>query len=317
MLRAASDMQIVYCDRYHLDIGSHVFPTIKYRLIHQRLLERHVASPADFIAPEPATWDDLALVHTPEYIEKLRAGTMTTQEVALLEIPWSPAIVEGFRLMVGGTILAARLALAAARWNAVMHIGGGFHHAGRGHGEGFCMFNDVAVAIRRLQKDGAVARAAIVDCDVHHGNGTAAIFTGDRSVFTFSMHQLHNYPAVKPAGSLDIALDDWAGDDEYLEELAHALPRVFAWRPQLLFFLAGADPYLDDQLGGLRLTPAGLRARDRMVLEAAQAAGAPVAITLAGGYARRVEDTVNIHVATAEEAKRLLEPTSADGPAEC
>ncbi|MGE5360194.1 MAG: histone deacetylase [Bacteroidales bacterium] len=310
-------MQIVYSDRYHLDIGTHVFPTIKYPRVRQRLLDRQVVSSDDFVAPEPASWEDLALVHTADYLDKLRAGRMSREEIAQLEIPWSPLIVEGFRLMVGGTVLAARLALGSAGWNAVMHIGGGFHHAGRGHGEGFCMFNDVAVAIRRLRKEGLISRAAIVDCDVHHGNGTAAIFTGDRSVFTFSMHQLHNYPAVKPASSLDVALDDWAGDEEYLEELAHGLPRVIASQPQILFYLAGADPYMDDQLGGLRLTQEGLRRRDRLVLEAARRARIPVAITLAGGYARRVDDTIDIHVATVEEAKQLLETASADGPAEC
>jgi acetoin utilization deacetylase AcuC-like enzyme len=315
-------MQIVYSARYHLDIGTHVFPTIKYQRIHQRLLDRHVISPSDLVEPEPAEWDDVALVHTADYLEKLRAGTLSLQDIAQMEIPWSPAIVQGFRLMVGGTILAARLALSAGTdWNAVLHVGGGFHHAYRNHGEGFCMFNDVAIAIRRLRKDGAIARAAIVDCDVHHGNGTAAIFSGDRAVFTFSMHQLHNYPAVKPASSLDVALDDWTGDEEYLAELGEGLPRVFASRPQILFYLAGADPYLEDQLGGLRLTQDGLRRRDRIVLEAAQAAGVPVAITLAGGYARKLDDTVNIHVATAEEAKKLLEKVpaaaSADGPAEC
>jgi acetoin utilization deacetylase AcuC-like enzyme len=306
-------MKIVYSDRYHLDIGAHVFPTLKYPRVRATLLDRGVVGPRDFVEPEPASWEDLALVHTADYLEKLRHGSLSIEEIAQMEIPWSPQIVEGFRLMAGGTMLAGRLALDDAsgngtrRWTVVVHIGGGFHHAHRNHGEGFCMFNDVAVAIRHLKADGRISRAAIVDCDVHHGNGTAAIFTGERSVFTFSIHQLHNYPALKPAGSMDIALDDWAGDEEYLTELREALPRVFASRPDIVFYLAGADPYSGDQLGGLGLTREGLRTRDRLVLEAARDRGVPVAVTFAGGYARHVEDTIAIHAATVEQARAVLD----------
>jgi len=314
-------MKIVYSDRYDLDIGSHVFPTVKYSRVHRRLLDRRVADPRDFLEPPAATWDDLALVHTPDYLEKLQHGRLSLQEIAHMEVPWSRQIVEGFRLMAGGTLFAARLALDEAsagnaavrgsrRWTVVTHIGGGFHHAFCNHGEGFCMFNDVAVAIRRLKRDGAITRAAIVDCDVHHGNGTATIFAGEPSVFTFSMHQLRNYPAFKPAGSLDVALDDNTTDDEYLNKLREALPRVLASRAQIVFYLAGADPYMDDQLGGLRLTKEGLRKRDRLVLEAARDACVPVIVTLAGGYAWHVEDTVDIHVATVEEAKAVLDSTA-------
>ncbi len=319
-------MKIVYSDRYHLDIGSHVFPTAKYSRVHHRLLGRRVAGSRDVLEPPAATWDDLALVHTPDYLEKLRHGRLSPQEIAQMEIPWSPEIVEGFRLMTGGTLFAARLALeevsagnagvrGSLRWTAVLHLGGGFHHAFGDHGEGFCMFNDVAVAIRRLKRDGAITRAAIVDCDVHHGNGTAAIFTGEPSVFTFSMHQLRNYPAFKPAGSLDIALDDQTSDDEYLTKLREALRGVFAGRAQIVFYLAGADPYMGDQLGGLRLTKEGLRKRDRLVLEAARDARVPAVVVLAGGYAWDVEDTVDIHVATAEEAKAVVDSTPRQEPA--
>ncbi len=302
-------MKIVYSDRYHLDLGAHVFPTVKYPRIHRRLLETGLVSVSDVAEPVPVSWDDLALVHTPDYLEKLQQGSLTRDEIAHMEIPWSPQIVKGFRLMAGGTTLAARLAMEEAaagdrrRWSVVVHLGGGFHHAFCNHGEGFCMFNDVAVAIRCAKRDRLVTRAAIVDCDVHHGNGTAAIFAGDPSVFTFSMHQLHNYPAFKPASTLDVALDDRTTDDEYLEELKEGLPRVLASRAQLLFYLAGADPYAEDQLGGLRLSRDGLRKRDRVVFEAARSACIPVVVTLAGGYARHVEDTVDIHVATVEEAK--------------
>jgi acetoin utilization deacetylase AcuC-like enzyme len=186
-----------------------------------------------------------------------------------------------------------------------VHIGGGLHHAFAGHGEGFCPFNDVAVAVRVLQERG-IERVAIIDLDVHHGNGTAFIFESDPRVFTFSMHQQHNYPVWKPRGSLDIGLPDGTRDRTFLGHLRKALPTVLASHPDCVFYLAGADPYQDDQLGGLGLTQAGLRARDRMVIEAIHRASAPFVITLAGGYARRIEDTVAIHVATIEEAKKVF-----------
>ncbi len=187
-----------------------------------------------------------------------------------------------------------------------MHLGGGFHHAHADHGEGFCLFNDVAVAIRALQRDGTVSRAAVVDCDVHHGNGTASIFAGDPTVFTFSIHQQHNYPALKPPSSLDIGLPDGADDREYLAAMERALPLVLASAPDLLCYVAGADPFIGDQLGGLSLTFDGLLRRDTLVLHAALEASVPVVIVLAGGYARRVEDTAAIHLATVEEAVRLI-----------
>ena len=199
--------------------------------------------------------------------------------------------------MAGGTLCAAALALDEG---LAVHLGGGLHHAFAGHGEGFCLFNDVAVAIRRLQGDGRIARAAVVDCDVHQGNGTAAIFQGDASVFTFSIHQQHNYPLHKPESDLDIGLADGAGDEIYLHDLELALPEVMASKPDLVCYLAGADPYEQDQLGGLRLSLEGLRHRDAMVLEAA--GRVPVAIVLAGGYARRLDDTVTIHTNTVLEA---------------
>jgi acetoin utilization deacetylase AcuC-like enzyme len=235
----------------------------------------------------------------------MRDGTMTPADVGQLELPWSTAMVEGFRLMVGGTIQAALIAtgleVRSLKSEVCCHIGGGLHHAFPNHGEGFCPFNDVAVATRVLQSRG-IERIAIVDLDVHHGNGTAFTFESDHRVFTFSMHQQHNYPLWKPRGSLDIGLPDGAHDATYLHELEQALPRVMAHEPQCVFYLAGADPYEDDQLGGLRLTKQGLRRRDRMVVETVRAAGVPLVITLAGGYARHAEDTVAIHTATIEEA---------------
>ena len=305
---------IVYSARYHLDIGLHVFPTDKYRRIHARLLETGVCRPSDFVEPEPASWDDLALVHTPDYLAKLRSGTMAMEEIAQLELPWSSEIVEGFRLMTGGTIAAAIAACEPPLTNPpnpqspirnprAIHLGGGLHHAFPNHGEGFCPFNDVAVAVRVLQRRG-VERVAIVDLDVHHGNGTAFIFESDPRVFTFSMHQQHNYPMWKPRGSLDIGLADGAHDATYLEALAGALPEVMAHRPDCVFYLAGADPYEDDQLGGLRLSKDGLRARDRLVFDTVRRASTPLVVVLAGGYARHVDDTVTIHAATVEEALR-------------
>jgi len=293
-------MKVVYSARYHIHIGLHVFPTTKYRLVHARLCETGVIRPSEVVEPTPASWDELALVHTPEYLAKMRDGTMSNEDVAELELPWSQDMVDGFRTMVGGTIRAALMACGSEDGVAA-HIGGGLHHAFPSHGEGFCPFNDVAIAIRVLQSRG-IERAAIVDLDVHHGNGTAFIFESDASVFTFSMHQQHNYPMWKPRGSLDIGLPDGTHDATFLRELERALPRVMAHRPDCVFYLAGADPYEDDQLGGLRLTKDGLRRRDRMVIRAVRDAGVPLVIALAGGYARRVEDTVAIHMATIEEA---------------
>jgi acetoin utilization deacetylase AcuC-like enzyme len=309
---------IVFSPRYHMDIGSHVFPTAKYPLVRQALIDRRVATPGDFIAPEPASWDVLALVHTDDYLDKLRQGTMSGDEQAQLEIDASAEVVEGFRLMAGGTVLAARMALGMAlgepggpghrsTWNLGVHLGGGFHHACEDHGEGFCLFHDVAVAVRVLKRENAIGRAAIIDCDVHHGNGTAFIFAGDRSVFTFSIHQEHNYPAFKPHSTLDIHLPDYADDDLYLRQLAGALPRVFAAGPDIVFYLAGADPFEEDQLGGLGLTREGLRRRDRLVFNAVLELNLPVVVTLAGGYARQLADTVDIHAATVEEAIRIFE----------
>jgi acetoin utilization deacetylase AcuC-like enzyme len=297
---------VVYSPRYRIDIGAHVFPTLKYSLIHAALLERGVITPADTLEPEPATWEQLALVHTTEYLDKMRTGTMSEEDVNQLELPWSAEMVEGFRVMVGGTIQAALIACGLGEFRIRnsefgIHVGGGLHHAFPNHGEGFCPFNDVAIAARVLQSRG-IERLAVIDLDVHHGNGTAFTFESDPRVFTFSMHQQHNYPVFKPRGSLDIGLPDGAHDATYLRELERALPQVMAHAPECVFYVAGADPYEDDQLGGLRLTRAGLRRRDRLVIEAVRRAAIPLVITLAGGYARRVEDTVAIHVGTIEEA---------------
>ena len=291
-------MTVVYSSRYAIDIGMHVFPTAKYGRVFEEI-SRHGF--ARVIEPEPAAWEQLALVHTPAYLSRIQSGALPLEELAQLEIPWTPEITEGFRLMTGGTILGATLA-ASGKSRMVFHVGGGFHHAFPNHGEGFCLFNDVAAAIQVLLAAGSITRAAVIDLDVHHGNGTAFTFMDDGRVFTFSMHQENNYPARKPTGSLDIGLPDGASDDLYLRELQDGLDAVFASSYDLVFYLAGADPYREDQLGGLALSKEGLRRRDRLVLEACARRGLPVVILLAGGYARRLEDTVDIHVATFEEA---------------
>ena len=297
--------RLVYSDSYDLNFGQHVFPTEKYRLVHDRLLSDGFASAQDFFAPEPASDEQILLVHKPEWVTKLKTGSLSYFDLMKLEIPYSEQMVKAFWLATGGTILASRNAL---RDRIGFNIGGGYHHAFAGHGEGFCAIHDVAVAIRVLQKEDAIKRAMVVDCDVHHGNGTAGIFAGDASVLTLSIHQFENYPTEKPPSTIDINLPDGVGDEEYLHELKEDLePAIREFRPDLLMYIAGADPYREDQLGGLALTMDGLKARDRLVLETALGAGIPVSIALAGGYARNTDDTVTIHCNTAKVAKEVLQ----------
>jgi acetoin utilization deacetylase AcuC-like enzyme len=296
--------RLVYSEKYDLHLGAHVFPSKKYRWLHDRLLRTRFAVAEDFVEPQPAADEDVLLVHDAEWVAKLRNGTLAYQDILRLEIPYSRQMVEAFWLAAGGTLLAARLALQAGLG---FNIGGGFHHAFPGHGEGFCAVNDIAVAIRRLQRDDAIRRAMVVDCDVHHGNGTAAIFAGDPSVFTLSIHQLNNYPSEKPPSSLDIHLADGIGDAEYVQRLEHGFRGALSlFKPEMLVYVAGADPFHEDQLGGLSLTFAGLEERDRIVIGASLAQGIPVVIVLAGGYAANVEDTITIHANTAAMARDLM-----------
>jgi len=245
-------------------------------------------------------------------VRKLKTGTLTASDVMRLEVPYSPELVEAVWLAAGGSILAGQMAL---RDGFGSNLSGGFHHAYPEHGEGFCAIHDVAVAIRKLQADGAVKKAIVVDTDVHHGNGTAAIFRNDPSVFTLSIHQLNNYPGHKPPSNVDLNMDDRVEDEEYLGALIPAVQQALdSFRPEILFYVGGADPYCEDQLGGLSLTKEGLEKRDRGVFEEARRRGIPVATTLAGGYARRVEDTVRIHVNTilaASEVALAFPPASA------
>jgi acetoin utilization deacetylase AcuC-like enzyme len=295
-------LPIIHHPSYEVDIGPHVFPTAKYRLIRAQLLENGTIHESDFRTPSSVTDDDVSLVHTRTYVEKIRQGRLSMMEQLLLEVPFSPELRDAMWLCAGGTTLAGRLALERG---VCVHLGGGFHHAFPDHGEGFCLINDVAIAIRLLQHEGTIERVVVIDCDVHHGNGTAAIFADDSTVHTFSMHQEHNYPAWKPPSDLDLGLPDGTGDDEYLGLIEHHVPAMLEQhRPSLAYYLAGADPYEHDQLGGLALSVEGLRRRDARIMEMLSAAAVPVAVTLAGGYARRPDDTVAIHCNTVREAKR-------------
>jgi acetoin utilization deacetylase AcuC-like enzyme len=295
---------LVYSERYDLHLGKHVFPAQKYRWLRDRMLRTRFATVEDLVEPSPATDEDILRVHTPEWVYALRHGTLSYHDILRLEIPYSQQMVEAFWLAAGGTTLTARLALASG---VGFNIGGGFHHAFPDHGEGFCAINDIAVAIRCLQHEKIIQRAMVVDCDLHHGNGTAAIFAGDASVFTLSIHQYNNYPAEKPPSSLDIHLADGIGDGEYLYRLSNPYRTALStFKPDLVMYVAGADPYKEDQLGELALTFDGLKERDRLVIWTALTNRTPVAIVLAGGYAESVEDTVTIHANTAEVAKEVL-----------
>jgi acetoin utilization deacetylase AcuC-like enzyme len=280
---------------FTVDLGPHVFPAQKYRLVRERLLEAAIADHGDVVTARAASDEDVLRVHTADYVRKIKTGDLTPDERRTLEVPWSRPLVDGVWLAAGAAIEAGRL---ARRDGCAMVLGGGFHHAFPDHGEGFCLVHDVAVATAALREAGEVRRVAVVDLDVHQGNGTAACFAGDEDAFTVSLHQENNYPAVKPPSTIDVGLPDGTGDDEYLAALEAPLSRALGFPPDLLWYLAGADPYEQDLLGGLALTREGLRERDRRVFAAARAAGVPVAVTLAGGYASSPADTVGIHVAT-------------------
>ena len=288
--------KVIYHPQYDLNLGTHVFPSEKFRLIRDALLADGIAEASDFLQPEPAPDEDILRVHTTAYVNKLQTDSLTLSERMKLEIPLSESTRMGFWLAAGGTTLAGRKAL---EYGFAANLSGGFHHAYPGHGEGFCMIHDVGVAIRSLQAAGKIRTAMTVDTDVHHGNGTAAIFGNDPTVYTLSIHQENNYPMPKPPSDEDIGLEDGTRDLEYLDALEngflHALQKM---TPDLIFYVGGADPYREDQLGGLALTIEGLQKRDRLVFQHARQRGIPVASTLAGGYARRVADTVRIHVNT-------------------
>ena len=299
----SSAFKLIYSPKYCVSIGNHVFPTNKYILVYNRLFKEGIFKEEDFILPEPAKKDDLLLVHTRDYITKLFEASLSASDIALLELPYSKELVEASLICVEGTIQSCRWAV---KDGISLHIGGGFHHAFPDHGEGFCVFNDIAIGIRKVQKDNLIKRALVVDCDLHHGNGTAFIFAKDKSVFTFSIHQENNYPLIKPPSNIDVGLDDGAGDEEYLEKLNQHIPGIIKeFKPDLVLYVAGADPYRNDQLGGLSLTMEGLRKRDEFVLSLCKSNNIAVAVVLAGGYAIDIQDTVTIHYNTIEAAKKL------------
>jgi acetoin utilization deacetylase AcuC-like enzyme len=299
--------RLVYHSHYDLNLGDHVFPARKYRLIRAALLEEGFAGLDDFVEPDPVSDEEVLRVHDAGWVRRLTTGSLSMEEIAKLEIPYSREMVQGFWLAAGGTILAARNAL---RDRVGFNIGGGFHHGFADHGEGFCAINDIAIAIRSLQHERLIETALVVDCDAHQGNGTAAIFKDDRSVLTLSLHQFNNYPAEKPPSVIDVDLADGTGDAEYLDRLSGALHVALSFRPDVAIYVAGADPYFDDQLGGLALTMDGLKRRDQVVFETALGRSVPVAVVLAGGYARETKDTVAIHCNAARAAQEALVPQS-------
>ncbi|MFN9369297.1 MAG: histone deacetylase [Planctomycetia bacterium] len=291
-------MRLFPSDRYPLPLPvGHRFPAIKYAILRRRL-EGHATAgvPFEFVEPHAATDDELLRVHDRAYVGRVLSGTLSAAEIRRIGFPWSAALVERSLRSTGAAVDAAAAAVADG---VAASLAGGTHHAGSDWGEGYCLFNDTAVAAREMQARGLVERVLILDCDVHQGNGTAQIFSSDPTVFTMSIHGARNFPLRKHPGSLDVGLDDGAGDDEYLAALVPALAESFdRGRPDLVLYIAGADPFAGDRIGRLRLSKAGLRERDRLVLEAARQARAPVAIVCGGGYCSDVEEIVDIHAAT-------------------
>jgi acetoin utilization deacetylase AcuC-like enzyme len=274
----------------------------KYSLLRERVVAQGIVDPANLKVPAGATDEELVRVHASDYVHRVVEGTLTRDEIRKIGFPWSPGLVERSRRSVGGTLSAARSALSDGSGVAV-NLAGGTHHAFPDRGEGFCVFNDVAVAARAVQQEGRARRVAVLDLDVHQGNGTAVMFQGDPTVFTLSVHGAGNFPFRKESSDLDVELPDGTGDDEYLEAVRRGI-RVALDRsmPDLVFYIAGADPHEGDRLGRLAVTFQGLAERDRLVFESCEAAGAAVAVVMSGGYGRSVEDTVSIHLETVRNA---------------
>jgi acetoin utilization deacetylase AcuC-like enzyme len=297
-------MRVFYTPRYYADIGAgHIFPIRKFQLVRNRLLHDGVLQPEDLIEPKPASLEDVLLVHTKDYVSRLCDGTLTSAELRRLGLPWSEGLVRRSFYAVGGTIGAARSAIDEGIGS---NLAGGTHHAFADRGEGFCVVNDVAIAIRALRRDGLIQRAAIVDCDVHQGNGTATIFANDPTVFTFSMHGAKNYPLLKARSTLDIELPDDTADEVYLRTLKDSLPSVFRHDPQIIFYLAGADPFAGDKLGRLAVSIAGLRARDEQVLKQCYERKIPVVTVMSGGYGEDISGTVEIHCNTIRAVRNIF-----------
>jgi acetoin utilization deacetylase AcuC-like enzyme len=297
-------MRCFYSDTFVLPLPEgHRFPMAKYSRLRQRLLDDRIVATGDLLEAPRASWEQLRLVHTIDYTTAVENGTLSRDSQRRIGFPWSPQMVERARRSVGATIAAAEAALADG---CGANLAGGTHHAFADRGEGFCVFNDVAVAARVLQHRGAVRRVAIVDCDVHQGNGTAAIFRGDDCVFTLSLHGAKNYPFRKERSTLDVELDDETADEPYLTQLAHSLDVMCNFRPDMVFYLAGADPYEGDRLGRLRLSIEGLRLRDELVFRWCRDTRVPVVITMSGGYSPDVDAIVTIHTNTIRTANDVM-----------
>jgi acetoin utilization deacetylase AcuC-like enzyme len=289
-----------YCDHFVLPLPEgHRFPMDKYARLRARVVQDGILPETALQEPHAVAWRDLLRVHTEDYVARVRDGLLTREEQRRIGFPWSAQMVERSRRSVGGTIDAAR---AALQDGVAANLAGGTHHAFRDRGEGYCVFNDVAVAAVTLLETGRVRQVAVIDLDVHQGNGTAAIFAGDARVFTCSLHGAGNYPFRKERSDLDVPLPDGVGDETYLEHLVGALDAVLATGPDLVFYLAGADPYEGDRLGRMRLTEAGLRRRDAIVLGRCLVERVPVAVSMAGGYAPDVDAIARIHAGTIAEA---------------
>ena len=285
---------LIWSPDYACDIGLHVFPIEKYSLAYESLIADGTAARADLLPPGEPSRELLAMAHTDDYLDDLEALRWTPR-TQWSEMPLTHEIIAAFARQAAGTTTAARQALARG---VAAHLGGGLHHAFAGKAEGFCYLNDLAIAVRTMQHEGRITRAAVVDLDVHQGNGTAAIFADDASVFTLSVHQENNYPTPKMTSDLDVGLEDGTEDEAYLTALTGALEHVWAHAPQLVLYQAGADPYRDDQLGGLALSLEGLAARDAAVIDGCARRGIALVTTLGGGYARQVADTARIHATT-------------------
>ena len=298
-------MQVFYTPRYYAEIGEgHVFPIRKFELVRNRLLAEGTLEPSELVEPSPALLEDVLLVHTEDYVTRLCNGELTTKEIRRLGLPWSESLVRRSFYAVGGTVAASNVALAEGYSS---NLAGGTHHSFADRGEGFCVLNDIAIAIRSMRARNLISRAAIVDCDVHQGNGTATIFAGDNETFTFSMHGANNYPLFKAHSTLDVELPDGTGDDEYLATLARHLPAVFAHDPEIVFYLAGADPFAKDKLGRLSLSIDGLCERDGYVLRECYELEVPVVTVMSGGYGKDINDTIEIHCNTIRTVKNVFE----------
>lgn len=297
-------MYIFHCDRFSLPLPpDHRFPVQKYALLRERVTAAHLVPPQNLIEPEPASDDQLCRAHSRDYVEKVKHGTLDEREIRRIGLPWSPLMFERSRRSVGGTMAASRAALDEG---AAVSLAGGTHHAGYDHGEGFCVFNDVVIAARTMQTEGRAGRVLVVDCDVHQGNGTAALCANDPTIFTFSIHAEKNFPFRKFPSDLDIGLPDGTGDEMYLEALELGLLQALSSaQADLVIYLAGADPYHDDRLGRLAMSKEGLLQRDQLVYAHCRSIGLPIVTVMSGGYARHIEDIVDIHFQTVKLAVTL------------